>query len=129
MAYELPAVMPDSNDFTAGSDGFFEKKSCVLNVHLISGEDIIGDTTDHSDYLTIKKPTTHNIGFDPGNSKFRVGLLPLRPYLGDTPEIDIPWRQIIFVTPVNDQMEKMYRQFTSDITLATQMPTGQVLLG
>jgi hypothetical protein len=109
------------------SDGFILKDTKaghlgISDVHLTSGEDIIGDVYKDRDLYTIKKPVIPNVAFDQGNSKFHVGLLPLRPYLGTIEQIEVPSAKVIYVVPVGKQMEQLYRQFTSDIILAPSLP-------
>jgi hypothetical protein len=99
----------------------------ILNLHLVSGEDIIGKTTETYDPQTgiaayeVANPVIPNIamGQKPdGNPSFRVGLLPLRPYLGGVKFISLPKAYVMFPIEVNKQMADLYTQFTSDIVIA-----------
>jgi hypothetical protein len=108
----------------------------IANVHLTSGEDIIGTVTevhgkrsDATSAYVITKPVLPNVRFDPAQGKFHVGLLPLRPYLGQTETVTIPADRVIYVIPVNESMEDLYRNFTSNITVVSSMPDDGAPMG
>ncbi len=126
---------------TIAADGFIEAGGHdlgILNLHLVSGEDIIGHVFDKTDLATggefyvVKKPVIPNIGMDrdkdTGQPKFHVGLLPLRPYLGNLPEVELPKAYVMFPTRVNPQMEKMYLEFTTGIVIVSPSDVGKVTL-
>lgn len=91
----------------------------ILDVHLVSGEDVIGDASYSLDgeELVIGKPVIPHVGFDPTSSRFNVAILPLRPYLGDVAELRISRDKVLFTLPVGPEMEAKYREFTSKIQL------------
>jgi hypothetical protein len=92
----------------------------VVNVHLVTGEDIVGAFDDlDADNYTIHKPVVPNISMDPDARRFSVGMLPLRPYLGMLDSLTIERNKIVYVVPVNEQMVQLYRQFTSSIVIAS----------
>lgn len=98
---------------------FFERlNGDVANVHLISGEDIIGVVTETDEGYRIEKPVIPNVAIDPQGTNFRVGLMPLRPYL-DLKDITIPRVHVIFAVKVAKNMAEVYRRFTSDIVVAS----------
>jgi hypothetical protein len=103
--------------------------SDVLNVHLISGEDVIGDCTFTDDgFIVVTAPVLPNISMqmsEDGRQQFGVGLLHLRPYLSEVKTITIPSDKVLWTAPVGLKFEMMYRQFTSGITLATRVPDMQ----
>jgi hypothetical protein len=111
-------------------DGFTvtERDLGVLNLHLVSGEDVIGHVFDKTDpqtggeYYVVKKPVIPNVGMGQGQDgqpAYRVGLLPLRPYLGNLPEVEIAKAYVMYPVRVNPQMEKMYLEFTTGIVIAS----------
>lgn len=99
----------------------------ILDLHLVSGEDVIGQVTKKIDPTTggesyvVAKPVIPNIAMsqDPntGQPKFRVGLLPLRPYLGNLPEVEFATAYVMYIVRVNPQMEAMYTEFTTGIAI------------
>lgn len=103
----------------------------VQNVHLMSGEDIIGrvflDQTKQS--LRIESPVMPTIGQDQPGGNYRVGLLPLRPYLGKVKSVDVPLASVAYHVEVGDQMAKLYAQFVSDIVLPSSPNLSQILGG
>lgn len=119
------------------SDGLYNPASIDLgiqNVHVISGEDIIGHTFLTTDPQTgiqtykIEKPVMPNIGLDQTTGNYRVGLLPLRPYLDKAfASIDVLSGHVIYCTPVTERLKDMYRQFTSDIVVATPTNLNSLL--
>jgi hypothetical protein len=103
------------------SDLFVSRKELgVQNVHLNSGEDIIGRVTLNTNARTysIENPVVPNIGQDAQTGNWRVGLLPLRPYLAKVKTVDVPETSVAYLVAVGEQMEKLYAQFVSDIVLA-----------
>ena len=127
-----PFIEPGATDH---SDGFFEadKDLGVCCLHLISGEDVLGHLLHREGVYTIQKPVLPNVNMGmtaptlespEGQPTFRVGLLPLRPFLGNVKEIEVPESSVMY-TPirVSAQMEKLYLQFVSSIILA---PAGSV---
>ena len=93
----------------------------VQNVHLISGEDIIGRVyrdAVNKEYR-IENPVLPNIAPDPQTGNFRVGLLPLRPYLEKMKSVSVPENMVIYLVPVGERMEKLFNQYTSDIVVAS----------
>jgi hypothetical protein len=103
----------------------------IVNVHLNSGEDIIGAVTGSvSGIYTIKRPVVPNVMLDPATNNFRVGLLPLRPYLGNVEEVSIDESKVAYALECPEQMTKLYHEFTSNIYLASanELPKGKITL-
>jgi hypothetical protein len=84
----------------------------IVCVHLVSGEDIIGDVHVWKGQYVIAKPVLPNVRFDPERNKFHVGLLPLRPYIGATKSVTIKADRVIYVVPVNESLCDLYKSFT-----------------
>lgn len=108
------------------NDGLFLQNDDggIKIVHLVSGEDILGKITLRTDELgrkievVIDKPVLPQVMTDNGKH-FRVGLMPYRPYLSEDPLVVVR-DKVVFIATVNEQMAKLYQQFTSDIILATE---------
>ena len=101
----------------------------VQNVHLLSGEDIIGHVwrNPQERTLRVENPVMPNVAPDQSGN-YRVGLLPLRPYLEKTKIVDVPEDRVLYHVPVGDRMERLYQQYTSGLIV----PTGsldQILAG
>jgi hypothetical protein len=109
-----------------------EKKLGVCNLHLVSGEDIVGQTFEKRDVETgmlsyvVLHPVTPNIQMgstSDGRPAMRLGLLPLRPYIQDNPkEMEVPAVYVMYVVPAGEKLERTYIELTSDITIATAVP-------
>ncbi len=121
------------------SDGFTASRieHGIVNLHLVSGEDIIGKVAEVYNPETgiaayeVINPVIPNIamGQNPnGTPSFRVGLLPLRPYLGGVKFIEIPKAYVMYPVKVNRQMEDLYTQFVSDIVIAQPGDVPKVTL-
>lgn len=87
------------------------------NVHLVTGEDIIGRVYKFEGGVRVERPVTPQIGVDPQSQQFRIGLMPLRPYAARIEQVTLRDEHIVFIVPVADQMEQLYTQFTSNITV------------
>ena len=101
----------------------------VRNVHLNSGEDIIGHVYRNAQdkLFRIENPVMPNIGQDPQTGNFRVGLLPLRPYLDKIKDVDVPEDSVAYTVPVGAKMSQLYTQFVSDIVVAGPGTLNQIL--
>jgi hypothetical protein len=106
----------------------------IQNVHVISGEDFVGHTYLLTDPQTglqtyrIDKPVLPSIAPDPTNGSYRVGLLPVRPYLDKgTERIEVLSGHVIFTVPVSERFAELYRRFTSDIVVATPTSLNSIL--
>lgn len=101
----------------------------VRNVHLLSGEDIIGHVSyfPNEKVFRIETPVMPTMSQDP-QGNYRVGLLPLRPYLDKVSYVDVPEVSILYDVPVGDKMGKLYAQFTSNVIIAGpgSMPGGSL---
>lgn len=113
-------------------DSLFEKRdpiSGIVNIHLISGEDYIAKVTEvrteFDDMLRMENPVIPNISTGDGTN-FKVGLMPLRPYLSKEPVL-ISRSAIAWSAPVSEQMANLYRQYTGDIVIAgaNELPKGR----
>lgn len=112
------------------SDGLFVTSVDlgIQNVHLLSGEDIIGHVFrfPQEKTLRIENPVMPNIGLDPQTQNYRVGLLPLRPYLEKTKAVDVSEDRVLYNVPVGDKMERLYQQYTSGL-IVPQGSLDQIL--
>ena len=97
----------------------------VENVHLLSGEDIIGHVFHFpkDKLFRIENPVMPNIAMDPQTNNYRVGLLPLRPYLEKIKQVDVPDDNVMYHVPVGNKMGQLYLQFVSNIVVA---PAGSL---
>lgn len=104
---------------------FFEAGSAhlgVINLHMGSGEDIIGDVTeiygDESKTVvvaySVANPVIPNLGHtqgEDGNVKMRIGILPLRPFVDTTSApVEINRFHVAWTAPANEQMTALYNQ-------------------
>lgn len=107
----------------------------VCNVHLMSGEDIIGHVYLETDIQTglqtyrIDKPVSPNVMM--GQEGVRMALGPLRPWFPKvTPRIDLLTGHVMWLAPVvEERLRTAYQQFVSDIIVATPSNLSDVLSG
>ena len=104
----------------------------VMNVHLMSGEDIIGrafhDVAGKN--WRVEMPTMPTMSQDPQSGHYQVGLLPLRPYLKDkVPHVDIPDTSVAYAVEVGQQMSDLWTKATSNIQIAGPGSLSQLLKG
>jgi hypothetical protein len=100
----------------------------VRNVHLLSGEDVIGHVFRvQQGFLRIETPVIPNTVMDQQTHQFKVGLLPLRPYLDKVKSVDIAESGVIYHVEVGAQMANLYARFVSDIVLATPNALNTIL--
>lgn len=97
----------------------------VQNVHLLSGEDIIGHTFMITDAETglqtyrVEKPVMPSVGLDQQSGSYRVGLLPLRPYLDKiVGKVEFLSSHVMYLVPIPERMKTVYLQFVSEIIMA-----------
>jgi hypothetical protein len=95
----------------------FEKYTGVVCLHLTSGQDLIGTVELDAGPIIVHKPMIPTLR-STDSQHLSVSLLPIRPYLTDVNRLEIQRNQVVFILPVNEDMEKLYRQTTSGITLA-----------
>ena len=91
----------------------------VKHVTLIHGESIIGHVyySESSKQFTIDKPVFPQMSQNP-NGNMGISLLPLRPYIApDLPEIVVREDHVVYLAPVREDMEKLYRRRVSDILI------------
>lgn len=86
----------------------------VRNLHLISGEDILGFVYVGANLVRVSDALIPNIQTQDGKN-FRVALMPYRPYLKRNVELEIPSRHIMFFGEVTDDMERLFREQTGRI--------------
>jgi hypothetical protein len=105
----------------------------LLNVHLLSGEDIIGHVWLEIDAATglqsyrVERPVSPSLSMDPQGG-VRVGLMPLRPYLPKVvPQVDLLLGHVMWVTPIDGRMKDAYDRFVSDLIIATPSTLNEVL--
>lgn len=103
----------------------------VQNVHLISGEDIIGRVwlNESKGEYTIERPVMPTMAQDPQTGSYRVGLLPLRPYLPKIKDVVIPRDRVLYTVAVSEQMQGIYTQTVSEIIVPRQGQTLGDILG
>jgi hypothetical protein len=105
----------------------------IQNLHMISGEDIVGHTFLETDTVTgiqtyrVEQPVVPTMSQDPNTGAWRVGLLPLRPYLDKTDKVELLSGHIMYVTPVGERFRAMYAQFNSNIIVAAPGSLNQIL--
>lgn len=97
----------------------------IANVHLISGEDIIGEVVVLNDNIQVKNPVMPNAQFDPSNGQMRFGLMPFRPWIADEPLV-MRGDKVVWMAPLRKDTEDAYRQIFSRVQLATanQVPSA-----
>jgi hypothetical protein len=103
----------------------------VQNVHLLSGEDVIGHVflDESKKSLRIENPVMPTISQDQQNGNYRVGLLPLRPYLDKVKAVDVPLSNVLYHIDAGERMRTLYTQFVSDIILPSSPNLSQILGG
>jgi hypothetical protein len=84
-------------------------------VHLVSGEDIIGKVWVNDVGFTIEDPMIPQIRPNPNGQGVSIGLLPFRPFVEDA--LTIMATHVICVNRVNDQMQRLYAQYNSNIVI------------
>lgn len=101
----------------------------IQNVHLLSGEDVIGRAflDETKKVIRVENPVMPTMGQDAQSGNYRVGLLPLRPYLGKVKSVDLPLSSVAYHVEVGEQMRNLYSQFVSDIILPTTPSLNQIL--
>lgn len=108
----------------------------LCNVHLMSGEDIIGQVWLETDLQTgmqsyrIDKPISPQFFADPQQG-MRMALGPLRPYLPKVlPRVDLLTGHVLWLAPITEgRLRDAYQQFVSDIIVATPGNLNDVLAG
>jgi len=102
----------------------------LLNVHLISGEDVIGKVffDEKKMVYTIERPVMPNMQMDPNTRGIHVGLMPVRPYLDKTEKIDVLASHVLYFVLVTGKMEEIYQRFTSEIQLVDMAPDLKTIL-
>ena len=105
----------------------------LLNVHLLSGEDILGhvfletDTQTGMQTYKIERPATPMYMQDP-SGRPRMALAPLRPYLPKaTGSIDVLAGHIVWMFPLDGQIKDAYTQFSSDLIVAAPSNLDTIL--
>lgn len=99
-------------------------------VHLVSGEDIIGDVTIETEPrrgYTIKSPITVALAPSPDGRGMRISIVPLRPYAKEVESMFVADEHVVYITELSEQMLKSYIAYTSDIVLP-DTPTLSSLL-
>ena len=101
----------------------------VKSIQLISGESIIGKTwfNEVTKEYEIENPVAPQLR--PTQTGVNVSLSPLRPWLKDIKKQVLRDSVVAYVSDVSEQMEKVYRQLTSDIQLAEPAELSQLLKG
>lgn len=97
----------------------------VRNLHMVSGEDYVGQVwyDPESEQYFVERPIIINVSFDPGTGKFSISPLPLRPYLKKFDQLALENKDVMWILPVTEQMEELWRRFTSDIVV----PSGGII--
>lgn len=91
----------------------------IQNVHLTSGEDIVGHVYVGRSTLLITQPMMPQIRSDEKGERFQIGLIPYRMYLKSPDNgIIIGKMHVVFHTAVTEDLARLYAQFTSNIVLA-----------
>lgn len=104
--------------------GTTEAEVGIRLLHLSTGEDVIGKVTvlrtnnglgEQVSYR-VERPVAPMINGD--GQRFQVGLMPYRPFLDAETPVEFRDRDVMFIAEVGKQMENLYVQFTSNITIA-----------
>lgn len=85
----------------------------VQNLHLASGEDVIGTVNydDENDVFYVEKPCIPRIV--PSENGMSVQLMPFRPWLENNRELPFNGAQVTFCVPVDPKLGQIYtRQFS-----------------
>ncbi len=92
----------------------------IQNVHMVSGEDYLGHLwyDPEDEQYIIERPIVINMGVSE-TGKFSVSPMPLRPYLKKVDQLVVENTHVMWVKPVTDQMEELWRRFTSEVILPT----------
>lgn len=106
----------------------------LQNVHLMSGEDIIGHVFLETDMQSglqtyrVEKPVSPHYTQDPQTGAMRVGLGPLRPYLPkNSSSVDLLTGHVVWIAPVEGRMKDAYTQFVSEIIVAAPSDLNSIL--
>jgi hypothetical protein len=92
----------------------------VQVVHTVSGEDYLGHIyrdLETGAYL-IERPIVVMMNAD-ATGRIQVVPMPLRPYLQTVEQLDLAKEHVMWVKPVNEQLELIWRRATSDLILPT----------
>jgi len=114
------------------NDGFINHGTelGVKAIHLVSGEDLIGKVfrsfIEGKSFYEIEQPWLPHTQLTPQGT-MSVMLLPYRPYLKENAKLVIPDNMVMFVADINERMEKLYLQSTSNLTVTSQMPNARNL--
>jgi hypothetical protein len=91
----------------------------VQLVKLVTGEEIIGDVTVTPEGVSIEGPMIPNVVPNNDNGSYRISLFPYRPYVKASVPILIAGQHVIAVMEITEQIEQSYRQFRSNIKIAS----------
>jgi hypothetical protein len=90
----------------------------IQNVHLTSGEDIIGHVYVGRSTLLITQPMMPQFRADETGQKFQFGLIPYRFHLAQDKGLIVGKMHVVFHTAVNEDVVRLYTQYTSNIVIA-----------
>jgi hypothetical protein len=102
----------------------------IKHVTLSDGESIIArvwyNAVDKE--YNLENPVFPNLTQNPENGKMAVSLLPIRPYVElRQPRMTLKDIHVVYTLPVRKDMEKLYRQMTSDIQVADASDLNSIL--
>lgn len=96
----------------------------VQNVHLNSGEDIIGTVIVNDEANTYEVENPHIPQIAPTPNGITIQLIPFRPWLSNNKSLTFNSWAVAMVALVDHRLSEIYTQQTSGIVIPT---TGQVV--
>lgn len=90
----------------------------VSVVHLSTGSDVVGKVSFPSgDVVVITDPVTPMIAPTP-DGRMSVQLMPARMFVKEGTPLEVDRRHVVYIAPVPEQLDKAYRELTSNIVIA-----------
>ena len=86
-------------------------------VHLVSGEDVIGDVIPVVGGYKIADPISVALTPAPDGRGVRISIVPLRPYAKEIDSMVISDDHVIFMAELSEQMLSSYKAYTSNIVI------------
>lgn len=92
-------------------------------VHLVSGEDIIGEIRESMDSLIIQYPVRPQVHIDPAAQTMRIGIVGLHPWEQEKTDstIQVHRQHVLYTRPLPTQMENAYLQYRSGLVMGASV--------